>query len=170
MATNIDKETRDSLNMVLQLGYPFGLKRTNHNLWKDDEKQHQQDSIPTLKPTQNAKSKDAGLEAMFESQEQVEGWCKNFPSHVPLCSLMEQRQYLMDNGLFERETTRDKHVASVTALECDTENIQQCLRESDDQETFTKETKEQQTLVSGRYKLSSAVLFPVGNECTSIMV
>ena len=94
MATKLPEGTSDCLNTVLQLGYPFGLRKTNHNLWKMDERQRQQDIKPILRRQGKAKSKETGLEAMFESQEQVQQWCANFPVDIPLSALMEQRHYL----------------------------------------------------------------------------
>ena len=118
MATKLPEGARDSLNTVLQLGYPFGLRQTNHNLW--DERQNQQDTKPTLGCHGKAKSKETALEAMFESQEQVQEWCVNFPDDIPLSALMEQRQYLIYNGLLEREKTPTKVSGE---CECDIDNI-----------------------------------------------
>ena len=133
MATNLPAGTRDSLNTVLQLGYPFGLRQTNHNLWERDERDHQEDIKLTLGPREKAKRKETALEVMFESREQVQEWRDNFPADVPLCALMEQRQYLIDNGLLEREKNPSK-----ASGEC----IQQCVRESEDEGEHTKEAND----------------------------
>ena len=119
MATELPEGTRDCLNIVLQLGYPFGLRQTNHNLWKRDERQNQQDLKPILGRQGKATSKETGLEAMLESQEQVQKWCANFPVDVPLSALMEQRQYLIDNGLLERE---EKPKKASGECECESES------------------------------------------------
>ena len=137
MATELPEGTRDCLNIVLQLGYPFGLRQTNHNLWKRDERQNQQDIKPILGRQGKAESKETGWKAMFESQEQVQEWCSNFPVDVPLSALMEERQYLIDNGLLEREKDRTKasgerECESQSESQCDIDNINDGEDESDD--------------------------------------
>ena len=120
MATNLPEGTRDSLYTVLQLGYPFGLRQTNHNFWKRDERQKQQAIKPILGRQGKAKSKETGLEAMFESQEQLQEWRANFPVDVPLSALIEQRQYLIDNCLLEREE-KPKKASGECECECESD-------------------------------------------------
>lgn len=89
------------LDVLLKLGYPYGLRSTGHTLFETERRHHGEDKKETVR-----------MKAMFKTSEQVQEWCANFSSDVPLSELMEQRQYLVDHHLLRVST--DQHVTSLS--------------------------------------------------------